>query len=147
MMERPVTSIAPMGGSGETTASCILMRSAVRSPMCRLWRRRMYLMMASSTLSPARGTLSLTTALLMEMTAMSVVPPPMSTTMQPPALVTGSPAPMAAATGSSMSLVSMEPASAEASTTLRRSTSVTPEGTQTTTRGRERLKRPSTCRR
>ena len=109
--------------------------------------RRMCLMMASSTLSPAMVTLSLTTALLMEMTAMSVVPPPMSTTMHPPALVTGSPAPIAAATGSSMSLVSMDPASAVASTTERRSTSVTPAGTQTTTRGRAKLNRPMTRRR
>lgn len=59
----------------------------------------------------------------------------------------GAPAPIAAATGSSMSLVSMDPASAVASTTERRSTSVTPAGTQTTTRGRAKLNRPMTRRR
>ena len=91
------------------------------------------------------ATLSFTTALLIEITAISVVPPPISTTMQPPALVTGSPAPMAAATGSSIRRVSIEPASIVASTTLRRSSSVTPDGTHTTTRGRAKLNRPSTC--
>ena len=37
-----------------------------------------------------------------EMTATSLVPPPMSTTMLPVGSPTGSPAPMAAAMGSSM---------------------------------------------
>ena len=54
---------------------------------------------------------------------------------------------MAAATGSWMSRVSLAPASKVASTTERRSTSVMPEGTQTTTLGRKKEKRPSTRRR
>ena len=44
----------------------------------------------------------LTTMPPREMTATSVVPPPMSTTMDPDASMTGRPEPMAAASGSSM---------------------------------------------
>ena len=45
-----------------------------------------------------------------EMTATSVVPPPMSTTMLPVGSFTGSPAPMAAAIGSSMMYTRRAPA-------------------------------------
>ena len=71
-----------------------------------------------------------------EITAISVVPPPISTTMLPVASSTGSPAPIAAAIGSSMRYASRAPACCAASMTARFSTSVTPEGTPTTTRGR-----------
>ena len=71
-----------------------------------------------------------------EMTATSVVPPPMSTIMQPAGSVIGSPAPIAAAIGSSMSQASRVPAFIVASWTARFSTSVTPEGMPTTTRAR-----------
>ena len=70
-----------------------------------------------------------------EMTATSVVPPPMSTTMEPVGLSTGRPAPMAAAMGSSIKKHWRAPAVMVASKTARFSTLVTPLGTHTTTRG------------
>ena len=73
-----------------------------------------------------------------EMTATSEVPPPMSTTMLPVGSPTGRPAPMAAAMGSSIRSTLLEPAWRAASSTARRSTSVTPEGMQMTIRGRLR---------
>lgn len=76
-----------------------------------------------------------------EMTATSVVPPPMSTTMLPVASWTGRPEPMAAAMGSSMMCTWRAPAWDDASMTARRSTPVMPEGTHTTTRGLARYRR------
>ena len=70
-----------------------------------------------------------------EITATSVVPPPMSTTMLPVGSCTGRPAPMAAAMGSSMMYARRAPAYSAASITARRSTPVMPEGTQMTMRG------------
>ena len=70
-----------------------------------------------------------------EMTATSVVPPPMSTTMLPVGSWIGRPAPIAAAMGSSMMYARRAPAAIVASSTARCSTPVMPEGTQTTTRG------------
>ena len=63
---------------------------------------------------------------------MSVVPPPMSMIMFPPALSMGRPAPIAAAIGSSMGKARLAPASPAAWMTARRSTPVTPEGTDST---------------
>ena len=71
-----------------------------------------------------------------EMSAVSDVPPPTSTTMLPSGSLIGSPAPMAAAIGCSMSCASAAPARRAASVTARRSTSVMADGTQITTRGR-----------
>ena len=71
-----------------------------------------------------------------EMTATSVVPPPMSTTMLPVGSCTGRPAPMAAAIGSSMMWAGLRaPAYSAASCTARCSTPVMPDGTQMTMRG------------
>ena len=70
-----------------------------------------------------------------EMTATSVVPPPTSTIMFPVGSETGRPAPIAAAIGSSIRCASRAPAESVASSTARFSTPVTPDGTQTTTRG------------
>ena len=70
-----------------------------------------------------------------EMTATSVVPPPTSTIMFPVGSETGRPAPIAAAIGSSIRCASRAPADRVASSTARFSTPVTPDGTQTTTRG------------
>ncbi len=70
-----------------------------------------------------------------EKTATSVVPPPMSMIIDPSGSPTGRPAPKAAAMGSSMRKASRAPAAIVASYTARFSTSVTPEGTPTTTRG------------
>ena len=77
-----------------------------------------------------------------EMTAISAVPPPMSTIMLPVGSLMGRPAPMAAAMGSSMTETWRAPAFRVASRTARRSTSVTPDGMQMTTRGRENMLLP-----
>ena len=71
-----------------------------------------------------------------ETTAMSVVPPPMSTIMLPVGSVMGRPAPMAAATGSSTEYTSLAFARSVLSLTARRSTCVISAGTPITTRGR-----------
>ena len=70
-----------------------------------------------------------------EITATSLVPPPMSTIIEPVGSPTGRPAPIAAAIGSSIRYACRAPADRQASSTARFSTPVTPEGTQTTTRG------------
>ena len=82
---------------------------------------------------------------LREMTAISAVPPPISTTMCPSGLVISIPAPMAAATGSSMRYTRRHPDWMPASTTARSSTSVMPEGTQMMTRGLKTMN-PATLR-
>ena len=64
-----------------------------------------------SSSSPPTRTLRLTTMPPRLMTATSVVPPPMSTMRLPLGSLMGSPAPMAAAMGSSMSLAQRAPAS------------------------------------
>src|ERR687897_3411329 len=76
----------------------------------------------------------------MEITATSVVPPPTSTTMDPSASLTGTSAPIAAAKGSSMVYAFLAPADSVASLTALSSTPVTPEGTQTATRGLTRYR-------
>ena len=71
-----------------------------------------------------------------EITATSVVPPPMSTTMFPDGSCTGRSAPIAAAIGSSMMCTGLRaPAYSAASCTARCSTPVIPDGTQMTMRG------------
>ena len=95
-------------------------------------------MIALSSSSPATRIDWAVTMPPSEITATSVVPPPMSTTMLPVASWTGSPEPIAAAMGSSMMCTWRAPAWVDASMTARRSTPVMPEGTQTTTRGRAR---------
>ena len=92
-------------------------------------------MIASSSSSPPTRIDWATTMPPREMTATSVVPPPMSTTMFPVGSATGRPAPIAAAIGSSIRKALRAPAERVASSTARFSTPVTPEGTQTTTRG------------
>ena len=71
-----------------------------------------------------------------EMTATSVVPPPMSTMSDPDGSLTGSPAPIAAAIGSSISRAQRAPELSAASRTARFSTSVTPDGMPSSIRGR-----------
>ena len=77
------------------------------------------------------------------MTPTSVVPPPMSTTMEPLASLTGRPEPMAAAIGSSISRTSEAPAPRADSRMARRSTCVEPQGTQMMMRGL--LNQPRAC--
>ena len=72
---------------------------------------------------------------LSEMTAISVVPPPMSTIMLAAGSSMGSPTPMAAAMGSGIVMTSRAPACIADSLTARFSTSVMPEGMAMTTRG------------
>jgi hypothetical protein len=79
-----------------------LISSAVRSPRARLYSFFTKDTMASSNSSPPMRIDWLVTMPPREMTATSVVPPPMSTTMLPVGSWTGRPAPMAAAIGSSM---------------------------------------------
>jgi len=81
-----------------------------------------------------------------ESTATSVVPPPMSTTIEPVGWVTGRPAPIAAAIGSSMSSTFRAPADSAESWMARRSTAVAPEGTQTMMRGLAKERRLCTFR-
>ena len=69
------------------------------------------------------------------MTAMLVVPPPMSMTMLPTGVSTGRPTPIAAAIGSATISSRLTPADRAESRTARRSTSVMPDGTQTMTVG------------
>ena len=68
-------------------------------------------------------------------TAISEVPPPISTTILPFGLTISIPAPIAAALGSSIKATYFAPALRAASSTAISSTSVTPEGTQIITRG------------
>ena len=70
-----------------------------------------------------------------EITAISLVPPPTSTTMRPIGSSIAIPAPMAAAIGSSIRWTWRAPAASEASSTARFSTSVTPDGAHTIRRG------------
>ena len=72
-------------------------------------------------------------------TATSVVPPPMSTTIEPVGSVTGRPAPIAAAIGSSIRNTRRAPALSAASWMARRSTAVEPDGTQTMICGSAKL--------
>ena len=91
--------------------------------------------MASSMRLPAKRRLEDVTMPPKEMTATSVVPPPMSTTMEPVGSVTGRSAPMAAAMGSSIRYAWRAPACTAASNTARFSTEVAPHGMQMTMRG------------
>ena len=68
------------------------------------------------------------------MTAISVVPPPISTTMFPLGASTSRPIPRAAAIGSEIRYTSRPPACSAESRTARISTSVLPEGIPTTRR-------------
>ena len=70
----------------------------------------MYLIIDSSNLSPAILTDALATIPPSDITAISVVPPPMSMTITPSGLDISRPAPIAAATGSSMRYTSLPPA-------------------------------------
>ena len=81
-----------------------------------------------------------------EITATSVVPPPISTTSDPDGSVTGSPAPIAAAIGSSISCTRRAPALSALSWMARRSTAVEPDGTQMTISGEAKLRRLCTLR-
>src|SRR5919112_1260001 len=92
-------------------------------------------MIASSNLSPPTRTEPEYTMPPSEITPTSVVPPPMSTTIEPAASATGRSAPMAAAIGSSIRYTCPAPAPIALSLMARRSTWVEPQGTQMMMRG------------
>ena len=98
----PLTSMVISSSGGKTQPICIFICSAVRSPTSRLCLRRIYLTTASLNWSPAILMEDDSTTPESEMTAISDVPPPMSMIMWPSGWVMSIPAPMAAATGSSM---------------------------------------------
>ena len=127
----PLISIYSSCGFGCAAPIVSLISSAVRSPITRLCSLFVYIEMDSSSLSPAtRRDLEFTIPPI-EMTATSLVPPPISTTMQPVASSIGRPAPIAASSGSSNKRgFFLAPARSAASSTAMYSTSVTPEGTQ-----------------
>ncbi|CAB4722184.1 unannotated protein [freshwater metagenome] len=100
-MSRPRISASGSCGSGNAEPSVTLTSSAVRSPSMREYSFFIQATIAASRSSPAVRMERLVTMPPSEMTATSVVPPPTSTTMLPVAWWTGSPAPIAAAMGSS----------------------------------------------
>ena len=101
-------------------------------------------MAASMSKLPTRTAFRATTP-PSEISAVSEVPPPTSTTMFATGSWIGSAAPMAAAIGCSMSCASAAPARRAASVTARRSTSVMADGTQMTTLGRLNRLTPTRC--
>ena len=90
---------------------------------------------------PATGRLAALTRPPMLITAISVEPPPMSTTMQPCGWRICSPAPSAAATGSSTRKTCLAPAAMTDSTTASASMPVMAAGTQTAMRGLKKRER------
>ncbi len=108
----------------------IFRSSAVRSPISRLCLRFTYAVIASSIRLPPTRIECATTIPDSEITAISVVPPPTSQIALPRGSEMGRPAPIAAARGSSINHACRAPAEMAASVTARRSTDVTPEGTQ-----------------
>ncbi len=99
----------------------------------------MYLIIASSNSSPAILSESAITIPPRDITAISVVPPPISTIMWPAGSWIGIFAPIAAARASSMRNISRAPACSADSRTALFSTSVIPEGTPITTLGLTRV--------
>ena len=99
---RPRISACGSSGLGKAEPISTLISSAVRSPSSREYSFLTYAMTAWSISSPPVRMLCEVTIPPSEMTATSVVPPPMSTIMLPVGSATGRPAPIAAAIGSSM---------------------------------------------
>jgi hypothetical protein len=135
IMSRPRTSIEVSSPTGAADPISILIRSEVCSPIIRLYVRFMWLMIASSMSSPATRTISQVAMSASDMIATSVVPPPMSTIIDAVGSANGSPAPIAAAMGSSSRKVRLAPARSAESNTARFSTAVMPLGIEMTTRG------------
>lgn len=106
--------------------------SEVISPTLMLCCWRMYCCMSDVNTSPATLMDWLVTMPPREMTAISEVPPPMSTTMLPTGALTSRPIPIAAAIGSKIMYMSLAPACSAESRTALISTSVLPLGMQIT---------------
>ena len=99
---RPRTSACTSSRIPQAEPISSLISSAVCWPISSLYSFLTWLMIASSISSPPTRRLCETTMPPSEMTATSVVPPPMSTIMFPVGSPTGRPAPIAAAIGSSI---------------------------------------------
>ena len=141
---RPVTSARVGLVVGKTRPNAILSSSAVRSPIAMPKASRTQSWIAWSRSKPPTRIARLTTTPPREMTATSVLPPPMSTIIDPTGSSTGMLAPMAAAMGSSIRYTRPAPACLAASRRAERSTLVTPLGTEMSTR--DRLNRPTPSR-
>ena len=120
----------------------ILMFSAVDSPMKSPYFFFTYSAIDRSNSVPAMRKDDHATMPPKEITATSVVPPPIFTTMLPSDECMGMPAPSAASRGSFTKCTSRAPASFAAFMTARNSVDVMPAGTDMTTSGRKKLKRP-----
>ena len=111
-----------------------LIASPVDIPISSLCSFRNHWTNASSISSPATRIVSFVTTPDNAITAISVVPPPISTIILPIGCEMSRPMPIAAATGSSIRNTSLALARKPESFTARLSTSVTPEGTHITIR-------------
>lgn len=107
---RPRTSAEGSSAYGQAEPMAIFTCSAVRSPRSTLYSFFTHSITASSSSSPPVRIERLTTIPPRDMTATSVVPPPMSTTIDPDGSPIGSPQPMAAAIGSSIVYARRAPA-------------------------------------
>ena len=118
------------GGHADPISFFIL--SEVASPIASLCIARIYSNIAESNLSPATLIDVDNTTPPSDNTATSVVPPPISTIIDPVGSATGRFAPIAAATGSSIINTLRAPAASADSLIALLSTFVAPEGTQIT---------------
>src|SRR5699024_1700393 len=132
---RPRISISSISSTGLAEPITCLISSAVLSPIIILYSFRMYLVIDESKSLPAVLIDLLVTIPPKEITATSVVPPPISTIILPVGSHTGKSDPIAAAKGSAIVKASFAPACLAASTTALSSTFVIPVGTQITTLG------------
>ena len=112
----------------------IFMSSAVFSPTFILYCRLIYSIISAVNSSPAILSDLSVTRPPSESTAISVVPPPISTTILPSGASMSRPIPRAAAIGSKSKNISLPPACSAESLTARISTSVLPEGIPITIR-------------
>ena len=101
-ISRPRISASGSSRNGYAEPIAIFISSAVRSPSISEYSRLIQLMIAWSNSSPPTRIEPAETIPPIEITATSVVPPPISTTMFPVGSWIGKPAPIAAAIGSSI---------------------------------------------
>ena len=135
-MSRPPTSAVSSSASGHAEPSWSFTSSAVFSPISRPNSFLNIATIASFNSSPATRAECAVTIPPIEITATSVVPPPISTMRFALGKCTGNPAPIAAAIGSSMMYTGRRaPANSAASCTARFSTPVISDGTQIIIRG------------
>lgn len=124
----PFISIVLSFSLGYAEPISIFIFSAVLSPISKLYFFLIKFIIERSNSSPATLTEREVTIPRSEITATSLVPPPISTIILPVGSATGRPAPIAAAIGSSTMNTLLAPAFSAASLTARFSTAVTPDG-------------------